>query len=66
MRKEGHKFLAPTPGEGITSGTEELLTCVEAEHKLRDIFHQFPDVRNYTNKTQNPLSSLDLRQTSSY
>ena len=42
VREEGHQFLATSLGESMASWTEELLKRVEAEHKLRDIYHQLP------------------------
>ncbi|MXV61885.1 MarR family transcriptional regulator [Natronorubrum sp. JWXQ-INN-674] len=43
IRKEGYQFVATTLGEGIASGMEDLLERVEAERKLRDVWHWLPD-----------------------
>ena len=43
VRNEGHEFLATSLGKSMASCTAELLQRVEAEHKLRDIYHQLPD-----------------------
>lgn len=43
VREEGRKFLATSLGKSMASWMEELLKRVEAEHKLRDIYHQLPD-----------------------
>lgn len=43
IRKEGYQFVATTLGERIASGMQELLERVEAERKLRDVWHWLPD-----------------------
>ena len=43
IRKEGYQFEATSLGASIASGTKDLLERVEAERKLRDVWHWLPD-----------------------
>lgn len=57
IRMEGYQYVATRLGEAIASGMDDLIDLVEAERKLRDVWHWLPDeVSGFTIETWSEMT----------
>lgn len=57
VRKEGSRYDATQLGESIAVGIEELMSALETERKLRDVWHWLPeDVTEFPTETWSDLT----------